>query len=72
MFMSTFLIIGGAYYKGEGTPIDMDKALACFALAAEQKNMDAIYISIGIYKNRVLIIQSNYIAEIFSNLQSFI
>ena len=54
MFMSSFIIIGGAYYKGEGTPIDMDKALACFVLAAEQKHMGSIYNAILIYKNRVL------------------
>ena len=54
MFMSTFIIIGGAYYKGEGTPIDVDKALACFVLAAEQKHMESIYCAIVIYKNRVL------------------
>ena len=54
MFMSTFIIIGCAYYKGAGTPIDMDKALACFVLAAEQKHMDSVCNAIGIYYNRVL------------------
>ena len=54
MFIHTFIIIGYAYYKGEGTPIDMDKALACFVLAAEQKHMSAIYVATVIYTNRVL------------------
>ena len=53
MFTSTFIIIGCAYLEGEGTPIDMDKALACFVLAAEQKHMDAIYGAIGIYTQRM-------------------
>ena len=53
MFMSTFIIIGNAYLNGEGTPVDMDKALACFVLAAEQKHMNAIYIAIAIYDDRV-------------------
>ena len=55
MFTCTFIIIGLAYYnKGEGTPIDVDKALAYFVLAAEQKHMDAIYVATVIYKNRVM------------------
>ena len=49
MFMSTFIIIGRVYAKGEGTPIDIDKALACFVLAAEQKYINAIDMAIGIY-----------------------
>ena len=57
MFMSTFIIIGLAYYNGKGTPIDVDKALACFVLAAEQKHaftMRAINNAIVIYYNREL------------------
>ena len=54
MFMSTFIIIGLAYLEGVGTPIDVDKALACFVLAAEQKHMKAIYNTIAIYANRVM------------------
>ena len=53
MFTSTFIIIGVAYYQGEGTPIDMDKALACFVLAAEQKDMEAIYEAIKIYVDKM-------------------
>ena len=53
MFMSTFIIIGLAYLNGEGTPVDMDKALACFVLAAEQKHMNAIYNAIFIYEDRM-------------------
>ena len=53
MFIHTFIIIGLAYYKGEGTPVDMDKALACFVLAAEQKDMNAIGNAINIYKKRI-------------------
>ena len=53
MFMPTVLIIGQGYLNGEGTPIDMDKALACFVLAAEQKHINAIYMAIGIYKKRM-------------------
>ena len=63
MFTSTFIIIGVAYYEGEGTPIDMDKALACFVLAAEQKHMDAINNAILIYANRVLKKGRKYIYE---------
>ena len=54
MFTSTFIILGLAYYKGKGTPIDMDKALACFVLAAEQKYMDAIYGAMAIYLNKIM------------------
>ena len=54
MFTSTLIIIGVAYYKGVGTPIDMDKALAYFVLAAEQKKLDAIYEVIGIYGNKMI------------------
>ena len=54
MFTSTLIIIGSLYYKGDGTPKDMDKALACFVLAAEQKHMSAIYCAIFIYHNKVL------------------
>ena len=53
MFTFTFLIIGYAYLNGEGTPIDMDKALAYFVLAAEQKYMDAIYEAIVIYEDKM-------------------
>ena len=53
MFTSTLIIKGCSYYKGEGTPIDMDKALACFVLAAEQKYMNAIYMAIVIYQDRI-------------------
>ena len=53
MFTSTLIIIGLAYYKGVGTPIDMDKALACFVLAAEQKHMNAINNAINIYEGRI-------------------
>ena len=53
MFTSTLIIIGCSYYLGKGTPIDMDKALACFVLAAEQKHMDAIYNAIGSYLDKV-------------------
>ena len=53
MFIHTFIKTGLAYYKGEGTPIDMDKALACFVLAAEQKHMDAINNAIAIYEDRM-------------------
>ena len=53
MFTSTLIIIGCAYYKGDGTPVDMDKALACFVLAAEQKHMYAIYEAIGIYEDKM-------------------
>ena len=53
MFTSTLIIIGLLYAKGEGTPIDMDKALACFVLAAEQKHMDAIYMAVRIYRNKM-------------------
>ena len=52
MFTSTFIIIGLLYYKGEGTPIDMDKALAWLVLAAEQKLMDALNNAILIYEDR--------------------
>ena len=38
---------------GEGTPIDMDKALACFVLAAEQKHMDAINCALRIYEDKM-------------------
>ena len=54
MFTSTLIIIGCSYYHGEGTPIDMDKALACFVLAAEQKHMDAIYHAIWIYEGKMM------------------
>ena len=53
MFISTFIIIGLAYLKGEGTPIDMDKALACFVLAAEQKHMFSISNAIRIYEDKM-------------------
>ena len=53
MFISTFIIIGLAYLMGEGTPIDTDKALACFVLAAEQKHMDAIYMASRIYVEKM-------------------
>lgn len=53
MFMHTFTIIGLTYYKGEGTPVDMDKAFACFVLAAEQKHMTAIYNAIFIYHHKM-------------------
>ena len=53
MFIYTFIIIGLAYYNGEGTPIDMDKALACFVLAADQKYMNAIHNAIVIYEDRI-------------------
>ena len=53
MFMPTMLIIGCAYRKGEGTPIDMDKALACFVLAAEQKEMNSIFQAILIYQDKM-------------------
>ena len=53
MFIHTFIIIGCAYLSGDGTPIDMDKALACFVLAAEQKHMDAIYNAIGGYLDKM-------------------
>ena len=39
---------------GEGTPIDVDKALACFVLAAEQKHMDAIYEAVVIYRDEIM------------------
>ena len=54
MFTSTFITIGLAYLKGEGTPIDMDKALACFVLAAEQKQMNAIQKAVVIYRDRMM------------------
>ena len=54
MFMPTFIIIGLAYYKGEGTPIDMDKSLACFVLAAEQKHIRAINNVLAIYDDRMM------------------
>ena len=38
---------------GEGTPIDMDKALACFLLAAEQKHMNAINYIVWIYVDKM-------------------
>ena len=53
MFIHTFIIIGLAYYKGEGTPVDKNKALACFVLAAEQKHIDAIYGAIGSYLDKM-------------------
>ena len=53
MFTSTFIIIGGAYFQGNGTPIDMDKALACFVLAAEQKHMRAMTNIINIYCSKL-------------------
>ena len=54
MFMYTFITIGCAYLEGEGTPIDTDKALACFVLAAEQKHMNAIYETVVIYKDKMM------------------
>ena len=54
MFTSSLIIKGCSYGKGEGTPIDMDKALACFVLAAEQKQMDAIYEATVIYRDRMM------------------
>ena len=54
MFTSTLIIIGCAYYYGKGTPVDMDKALACFVLAAEQKHMNAIHYAILIYKDKMM------------------
>ena len=54
MFTSTLIIIGCLYYDGEGTPIDMDKALAWFVLAAEQKHMDAIHNAIKIYRSKMM------------------
>ena len=53
MFTSTLIIIGCLYYHGEGTPIDMDKALACFVLAAEQKHLDAICMATRIYEDKM-------------------
>ena len=53
MFTSTLIIIGLSYYYGVGTPIDMDKALACLVLAAEQKHMKAIHYAILIYHNKM-------------------
>ena len=52
--MHTFIIIGCSYFQGEGTPIDKVKALACFVLAAEQKDMEAIYEATVIYKDRMM------------------
>ena len=54
MFTFTLIIIGLSYYYGKGTPIDMDKALACFVLAAEQKHLDAIHYAIKIYKDKMM------------------
>ena len=53
IFTSTLTIIGVLYCNGEGTPMDMDKALACFVLAAEQKHMNAIYMAIVIYQDKM-------------------
>ena len=63
MFTSTLIIIGCLYYDGEGTPIDMDKALACFVLAAEQKHMEAIYNATWIYLKRLTQEGGNYMYE---------
>ena len=54
MFTSTLIIIGCSYYHGEGTSIDMDKALAWLVLAAEQKHMDAIYNATRIYEDKMM------------------
>ena len=54
MFIHTFILIGLAYLEGKGTPIDMDKALAYFVLAAEQKYMNAIYYAILIYQDKMM------------------
>ena len=54
MFIHTFIIkIGLSYSKGEGTPIDMDKALDWYVLTAEQKHMKAIYNAILIYRSKM-------------------
>ena len=53
MFIHIFIIIGCAYFEGEETPIDIDKALAYLALAAEQKYMNAIHTAIWIYQDRI-------------------
>ena len=63
MFIHTFILIGLAYSNGEGTPIDMDKALACFVLAAEQKHMDAITLAIRIYTQRMLEVDRKYMYQ---------
>ena len=54
IFTPTFIIIGLKNNDGIGTPIDVDKALACFVLAAEQKQMDAIYEATVIYRDRMM------------------
>ena len=54
MSLGLLIIIGLSYYQGWGTPIDMDKALACFVLAAEQKQMNAIYETVVIYKDKMM------------------
>ena len=54
MFTFTLIIIGLSYAKGGGTPINMDKALACFVLAAEQKHMDAICMATRIYEDKMM------------------
>ncbi len=51
--MLTYLFpIGLLYVKGEGTPKDEDKALKYSLLAADQGDIQAIYLAIEIYANR--------------------
>ena len=63
MLTSTFILIGCAYFKGEGTPIDMDKALAYFVLAAEQKHMDAFDKALWIFLHRLVKGERKYMYE---------
>ena len=57
MLTSTFILIGLVYYHGEGTPVDLDKSLAYFLLAAEQNHINAVYDAISravvIYINKM-------------------
>ena len=52
MFKPTLIIIGHTFLMGDGTPIDMDKALAYYLLAAEQKYTTALNNAIMIYVDR--------------------
>ena len=57
---------------GEGTPIDMDKALACFVLAAEQKHMDAICMATRIYEDKMMKEGRKYMYEAIYYCRKFI
>ena len=72
MFIYTFIIIGKSYCKGEGTPVDMDKALACFVLAAEQNHMNAIYVAIVLYEKRMYNEGGKYMYEVIYYCRKYI